>query len=301
MVGVAMAVLLAFAFGLAGARTSLCCVAAVIGAVRERNPDGLLVLATTVVMCAGLVLVAATFDPLAPHLPAAAGVSFPVVAGAVLLAIGSLVNGACYLGTALYIGRGRLDFLCTLAGIALASHLRWLPWGTGSAGTLRRVGALSGGAVPYLAGAAVLCIVLVGYALRSPSTARRTALRGALAIGVAAGLLEGIWPGWTSAAVFGTADFATLASALAFFAGGLAGARLAHTFAMRGFSRRGAVRHLAGGWLMGTGAAWVPGGNDTLLTWATPGVAAYGAAALLLYLSTLALAVLIAPRTSAMR
>ncbi len=301
MIGAALVVLLAFAFGLAAARTSLCCVAAVIGAVHDRNSDGLLVLATTAVTCAGLVLVASMLDPLAPHLPAAAGISIPVVAGAVVLAAGSLVNGACYLGTALFVGRGRLDFLWTLAGIALASHLRWMPWGATSIGPLRRLSQLPGGAAPYLIGAAALGVALATGALRSTSSARGAALRGALGIGVAAGLLEGISPGWTSAAVFGTADLAMVVTALAFFAGGLVGARIAHTFALRRFTWRGMVRHLAGGWLMGTGAAWVPGGNDTLLTWAAPGAAVYGVMALLLYLGTLALAVTMAPRTPAMR
>ena len=38
----------------------------------------------------------------------------------------------------------------------------------------------------------------------------------------------------------------------------------------------GGVRRFAGGTIMGLGAALVPGGNDTLLLWAIPGLTIYG-------------------------
>jgi hypothetical protein len=283
-------VVLAFAFGVAGARTSLCCVAAMIAAVRERNPQGLLVLATTVLVAACVLLAGATLDPAAAHLPGSGPVSLRLFAGVALLAAGALVNGACYLGTALYLGRGRADFLWTLVGIVLAHHLAWSPWSGIEAAPLRTGLQLSGGPMPYLA-AALACLGLGVIVVRRAPTPRRTAALGALAIGTVAGLIEALAPAWSSSTVFNGAAWPMSVSALAFFLGGLAGAGLAKTFAPAGFTLRGSARRLAGGVLMGTGAGWVPGGNDMLLTWAAPGLAWDGLLALVAYLGLLGLAI----------
>lgn len=288
-------VLLAFAFGLAGARTSLCCVAAVIAAVRERNPQGLLVLATTVLVAACVLLAGAMLDSGTAHLPGSAGVSLRLYAGVALLAAGALVNGACYLGTALYLGRGRADFLWTLVGIVLAQHLAWSPWPETAAPSLRSGDQLPGGPTLYLT-VALGCLVLGAVLLRRATPARRKAAVGALTIGGVAGLIEVLAPAWSSATVFKGAAWSMSASALAFFLGGLAGAGLAKTFAPAGFTVGGSVRRLAGGVLMGTGAGWVPGGNDMLLTWSAPGLARDGLLALVTYLGLLGLAIAVGDR-----
>jgi uncharacterized protein len=51
--------------------------------------------------------------------------------------------------------------------------------------------------------------------------------------------------------------------------------------------RRG-LRCAGGGLIMGCGAALVPGGNDSLLLWAIPGLTIYGALAYLFMLVTIA-------------
>lgn len=45
------------------------------------------------------------------------------VAGGVLLGLGALLNGGCYLGSITYLGSGNSNFLFTLVGIALSLRL----------------------------------------------------------------------------------------------------------------------------------------------------------------------------------
>ncbi len=118
---------LAFVLGVLMARTTLCGVANIQPWVDTRKVDGLLRL--LVVACAsGLVLLALV--QLAPgmvRLPMDTPVMLSVMAGGVLLGVGALVNGGCFLGTVLYIGRGNANLLAS--ALLMGQGARLIPGG----------------------------------------------------------------------------------------------------------------------------------------------------------------------------
>ena len=114
---------LAFALGACLARSSLCVVAAMQELVEERRATGVLTQALALTAAGAALAGLATVPGHAVLFPADAAVSSSVVIGAVILAAGALVNGGCYLGSILYLGRGRSEFLFTLVGMAASSRL----------------------------------------------------------------------------------------------------------------------------------------------------------------------------------
>jgi hypothetical protein len=271
--------------GLLGAlmsRTSLCTVAAVQRCVRERRWHGLRpILAAT--SAAGLVLVAAhAAAPGAVALPPDHRLGVALLLGALLLAAGAVLNGACYLGSVLYIGRGDSNFLFTLLGLGLAA--RWtyaLP-----------VSAPGHPAMPDALPAVAACVLALGLCLGL--ALRGTTGLAAAGVGLCAGAVFALHPGWSYGALIETFAGARHAmvnaslSAALLFAGATAGALLQHRWQFVPPGALRATRCLAGGVLMGAGAHAIPGGNDMLLLWAIPGLAAYGAVAYALMAGTVA-------------
>jgi hypothetical protein len=113
-----------------------------------------------------------------------------------------------------------------------------------------------------------------------------------------AALLNIAMPGWSYSKLIDTLAMgsahapepALIFGALAIFAGAITSACVSGQFHGVVFSPLKAVRCLLGGALMGYGAAHVPGGNDTLLLWAIPGLALYGLVAYALMLGTIGVA-----------
>lgn len=286
----ALLLLLTFALGVALSRVSLCAVAGVQQAVVARNFAGLqrLVLAAS---SAGVVLLLlAGLAPASVLLPGAVPFHAGVIIGGLLLGVGAMLNGGCYLGSVLYLGSGNLNFLFTLAGIGvgarIAEALAVFPAGAAS-GPRAAMGPL------WMAGAigfALLISVLI-------RRARPAAAWLALCAGLLAGLVYARHPGWSYGTVLETLahgrhalmDWTANLSALLLFAGALAGAALAGRFHLQWPTLLRALRCAAGGLVMGFGAALVPGGNDTLLLWAIPGLTIYGALAYLVMLGIIGL------------
>jgi uncharacterized protein len=208
-----------------------------------------------------------------------------MLAGGVLLGVGALLNGGCYLGSVLYLGSGNLNFLFTLAGIA--GGVRLVESFTGPPGTAAGLRTMMG---PWpLAGLGVF-VLIVGLLL---SRRRFQGRWLAAAAGLLGGLVYARHPGWSYGAVLeslaqgalSAMDWLGNLAPLLLFAGALAGARLQGRFRLQRPSWLRAARCLAGGAIMGLGAAQVPGGNDMLLLWAIPGLTNYGPLA---YVSMLA-------------
>jgi toxin CptA len=65
-------------------------------------------------------------------------------------------------------------------------------------------------------------------------------------------------------------------SAALLFMGAAVSSLLQHRFRFVFFQPIAAIRCLLGGVVMGYGAHQIPGGNDTLLLWAIPGLTRYG-------------------------
>jgi hypothetical protein len=272
--------LLAFALGLALARVSLCAVAALQQLIQARRYDGLLRLLLAASGAGVTLLLLAGLAPGRVLLPADLLAPSSAIAGGLLLGLGALINGGCYLGSVLYLGSGNLNFLLTLVGIAGGEFL-------GSA--------VSGVALPasahlrmsmgpaWIAGTAAFALVIVIVLFRARSRERWLAV-GA---GLLAGLVYARHPGWSYGTVLDSiaqGNFVGMGwimnlSALLLFAGAVSGAWFAGRFHLQWPSAARSLRCLAGGAIMGFGAARVPGGNDLLLLWAIPGLTLYGALA----------------------
>jgi uncharacterized membrane protein YedE/YeeE len=276
----ALLLLLTFALGLALARVSLCAVGALQQLIHARQYDGLLRLLLATSGAGVTLLLLAGLAPGQVLLPADVATHAGAITGGVLLGLGALINGGCYLGSVLYLGSGNLNFLLTLVGIAGGEFLSTLASGMAlpAAANLR----MSMGPA-WIAGAAGFILIILVVLFRARSRGRWLAL-GA---GLLAGLVYARHPGWSYGTVLDSiarGNFVRMTwimnlAALLLFAGAVSGALLAGRFHLQWPTAARSLRCLAGGAIMGVGAARVPGGNDLLLLWAIPGLTIYGALA----------------------
>jgi toxin CptA len=294
-------VVLTAGLGFCMARVSLCAVAAVGAWIRTHRYTGLraLLLAAS---AAGLVLLASAFIwPDSTLLPVAGASLSIALLGGSLLGIGALLNGGCYLGSVTYLGTGNSNYLFTLLGFAIAA--RWLnpiPTMLGADYVNSRHG------FPLLYGLVVFAIAL-WLTLRVPTSTplqQSRVLRAswpwplaAVAAGVFAGLIYSRHAAWSytrpidafARGHFTPVEAMELWATLALFAGVIVSALWAGNLHWTRPSPLKSMRCLLGGIVMGYGAAMVPGGNDTLLLWAIPGLEIRGFIAYGAMLSVIAL------------
>lgn len=288
---------LTFALGALLSRVSLCAVAAVQQFIIGRDLAGL----NRLLLAAGgaglMLLLLAGLAPDHVLLPARAPLHSGVFIGGLLLGLGALINGGCYLGSVLYLGTGNLNFLFTLAGIALGLHeTASILTGTVSTETGLR---MSMGA-EWLSGV-VGFAALILFAMRTQRLAERWIV---LSLGLLAGIVYARHPGWSYGALLqsllqgqsGLMHWRDNLAALLLFAGAVIGALLAGHLRWQRPTVRRSLRCAAGGFIMGCGAALVPGGNDTLLLWAIPGLTVNGALAFAVMLAVIAAGFALAAR-----
>lgn len=284
-----MLLLLTFALGALLSRVSLCAVAGMQQAVCHGNFTGLerLILAA----CgAGLsLLLLAGLLPGQVRLPNDMHLHMRLLAGAVLLGVGAMLNGGCYLGSVLYLGTGNLNFLFTLLGLGLGLRgaAVWSPLPFAATPVLRM-------AMGYLwvAGLAAFVILILVLIWRRRGKGQWLAL----CAGLLAGLVYARHPDWSYGSALealarghtALTHWRAHISAFTLFAGAIGAAIVGGRFCLRWPTPLRAVRCLGGGAIMGCGAALVPGGNDSLLLWAIPGLTAYGAVAFGLMLGVMA-------------
>ena len=278
-------------------RVSLCAVDGVQQAVATRNYAGLerLVLAAS---GAGLsLLLLAGLRPDRVWLPIDAQFHLGIIAGGLLLGLGAMINGGCYLGSVLYLGTGNLNFLFTLVGIGLglraAADLAPLPIAA-APGLRMAMGYL------WLAGLGLFALIVAVLIYH-----RRIKGQGlALLAGLLAGLVFARQPGWSYGSALealahgrsGLSHWRASLPAVTLFAGAIGAATLAGRFRLQRPKLWRALRCLGGGAIMGCGAALVPGGNDSLLLWAIPGLTLYGVSAFGLMLGAMGLGFTLAAR-----
>lgn len=294
-------VALAFLLGVLMSRTTVCTVACLQQWIHRGRPAGLLRIATLVSGATVALLGAALLFPVRVTLPGEMPLSGSLVLGALLLGAGSVVNGACYLGSVVYLGRGNASFVATLAGLAsgwfVVSHA--LEPGAPTLAAPAVSAAMAGpAAVAGLAAAlVVLATSLVLHRRARPGAGfRAPSLAAALAAGFTAGLIYARHPDWNYGSVLVAVveaherpvEWAMQAAALALLAGAVLGAVHAHRFHFEPPALRSLLRRLAGGALMGAGATLIPGGHDLLLLWSIPGLTLHGVVAYTIVAATVA-------------
>jgi len=284
----------AFALGAALARANSCTVASARRLVFHGRSDWLLGL-WIAIGWAGLTMTGfALALPQVVLLPAQLHVGWQVILGAMTMGLGATMNQGCFLGSIAGLGRGNLAFLFTLIGITLALTLAHgsfeaVPVGAmeGNAASLRSSNTLFIGVLLFaplaifgfwrwwrLRQLPVLALILVGVAggtvyACNPDWSYTSGLTRVIASGIRADtvLVEG--------------------AAIAVVAGVVTSAVAGGSFRLRLPGVRSAAIHTVGGMLMATGALLVPGGNDTLMLWAIPGMTLYGLVAYAVMIGTI--------------
>jgi uncharacterized protein len=287
--------LLTFALGALLSRVSLCAVAAMQQLVVGRSASGLgrLLLATSGAAVSLLLL--AGLLPGSVWLPVDAPFRAGLIAGGALLGLGAMINGGCYLGSVLYLGTGNLNFLFTLAGIAVGMRATAMlfPGSIGVTSGLR----MAAGPI-WIIGVCSFAVVVI-LLMR---TRRIAGCWLVLLTGLLAGLVYARRPGWSYGGLLqallqgrmGLMTWRDNASALLLFAGAVAGATVTGRMRWQRPAPQRSLRCAAGGLIMGTGAALVPGGNDMLLLWAIPGLTLHGGLAYAVMLATIGAGFLLA-------
>lgn len=285
----------AFVLGFALARANSCTVASARRLVVTRRADWLIGLAIAICWAGVTLMLFAALQPQVVVLPAQAPLAPGIFIGGVLMGIGATLNRGCFLGSVAGLGRGDLSFVATLGGIALAMHLApsfldnlGMPVAPARSG-FRTPGAL------LFAGALFAPVALFG--LFRWWKSRRAPLLALMVVGIAGGTVYACNPNWSYSAglyrlshsigsdgIF-LAEFGSVAAIAGVVISAVTGGRFAF--------RRGKLieygSRLGGGMLMGSGAMLVPGGNDTLMLWAIPGLTYYGPIAYATMISTIIL------------
>lgn len=269
-------------FGYAAQRGSICVVAGIEAWLATGSPRLLVAL----LRCSLWVVAVAT--PLVwldrdAHLAPLYAPGLLALGGGLAFGVGAAINGGCSFGTLIRLGAGDLSFAGTLLGMAagFALQSRLGPAGPSPAGPspLETPTAL---AVPVLA-LALLFVTREAVRLRAEPVRRgRWSPERAVAVmGVSGGLLYALQGSWAwTVALQRSVDAMATAQPLArplvlIFACSVLGAawgaarrrRMQPRLALRRWPLR-----IAGGLVMGLGAAYVPGGNDALVLHGAPGL-----------------------------
>lgn len=277
---IVLALVCAFVMGYALNQGSTCAVTAARELIDHRRARMTIGFAIAVAV-AGLVwLPLAWLGDGAVTLSGGVPISADLIAGAVLLGMGALINDACLLGTLSRIGHGEVRFLALPLGLALGFTVadRIMPTvvSTPIENSLSTP-SLSGGMVVF----AFLAVIVLGVrAMRhggDRGNIQRWSLWSAMMVlGLTGAVLFALAPGWTYAdfvhrgvsfwgGMRSMSGLSAIAAAVAMVLGALAAGIIGRTFVYRAAEASGVLRSIAGGMVMAVGIVLVPGGNDTVL------------------------------------
>jgi hypothetical protein len=277
--------LLSFALGFVLNHGRICTVIATSELVSEKRPARMIALVECAVWAAIVYAILET----SPAMQTGWSSLGYLVPAAMLLGVGSYVNGACVFGSVGHFGNGEIDFAFTFLAIAAVSHIEPLISMIPNRPPLRAP-------VPF--GPVVLVVALLailtlrlGVSLRSESSLRRlTPSMGAVAVTFT--ILAVSWPPFsitTSVGSIASLPVAGAVRAVCMFGGSLVSAHSRRRrFILKWPTVEGIARRTFGGILIGLGALFIPGGNDSLLMIGFPMGAWQAALAYALFVASLA-------------
>jgi uncharacterized protein len=276
---------LGFVLGFALNHGSICTVIATTELVAEKRPARFVALVECAVWAA---LVYAVLEA-SPTMQQGWSPLGYLVPGALLLGIGTYVNGACVFGSVGHFGNGDIDFGFTFLGIFAVVHIESL------FGLLPDQPPISAsvplGPALFAIGLLAILALRLSVSRRSESNFRRLTLTMG-AIGITFTILTVLAPRFSITTSLGSIVAIPVAGAvisLSMFGGSLVSARLRKArFMLQWPTIAKIVRRTLGGILMGAGALLIPGGNDTLLMIGFPMGAWQAALAYALFVASLA-------------
>ena len=294
--------ILAALLGFSLARANSCTFAAVIRLVDGGRSDWLIGLGIAGSVAGAMLAVLTIWRPELYALPARPVLTWGPFLGGAIMGLGAVANRGCMLGSVSALGRGNLNYLLTLLGLALSltfsRSIYDLPMQGEGADIAGFVDAP--GWPLFVAGFAALILWGLFRLVREKSRA----MPYVFLTGIFGAALFATNPYWSYLAALDrtvkgdlfvmtlTADIA----AVTLFLGATLSAWLRERLDLKGFRTKEAVGCLIGGFTMGLGAQMIPGGNDTLLLWTIPGLATYGLVGYLMMIVTIALVLVVRKR-----
>lgn len=278
MVTLLLSVLCGVGFGYAAQRGSICAVRSVAALIEKGSGRQLAAALRCSLWVVAVAVPLVWVDPTA-HLAPLYAASLAALLGGFVFGLGAALNGSCSFGTIIGLGSGDLSYLGTLIGTAAGFALQLAagpapPVALGSS----PLQLPSSWGLVLIAAAWALCareLALIG--LRPRRRRRWSPERAAALMGMTGGVLYALNGSWAwTVTLQRSVDAMAGAPAweprlLLIFAACVAGAAWG---ARRRFRLRlnvaGWPARLAGGAVMGAGAAYVPGGNDALLLHGAP-------------------------------
>ncbi|NDV88953.1 YeeE/YedE family protein [Aurantimonas aggregata] len=282
---------LAFLMGYSINQGGTCAVAAV-HEVLHRRRCGRLVGLMAASAAAGLVAAPLAWSGFADaNLAATVGIGVTVISGAVVFAIGAIINDACLLGSLGRLGNGEIRFAALPVGLAggflavAAVGFEQHPVGVS---ILAAPGVVAGLALLGFALILVLALwFLSGRRQSKPSSGQWSPGTAMIVLGLSGGAIYAMAPGWTYADFvqrslplpMAVADETAALTVTATVAGAIAAACRRRTWRLRRGTLADIGKTLLGGGLMGFGVGTIPGGNDGLVLAAVPSLSPGGVAA----------------------
>ena len=268
--GIGLIAILSFALGFALNRGSICTVIATADLVARKRPARSIALLESA-LWASLVYALLSISPFMSEGWLPLGY---LVLGTVLFAVGSYVNGACVFGSVGHFGNGDIEFALVFVGIFIVKYIEPITNLLPAQPPLSMP--LPGGALPLVAILALLMLARLALTRREKKNFGLLSVTMAV-VGLTFALLVTLTPLFSITASIETIVSVPVAGAVTIAGmslGSIASAALRERrFMIKWPTWQGAIRHLAGGMLMGLGAILIPGGNDTLLLVGIPGAA----------------------------
>jgi len=290
----------AFVLGFALSRASTCTVAATMRLVTLRRVDWLLGIAVAVSWSAIAIYALRLTFPSTTAAPDAFGINATLVIASIVMGAGAWLNSGCFVGSIGHISSGNVSFVATFAGLATARLFENTDQLMGLAPMQSSERLTSASGVQYWTLFAVFALLL-GWSMWRILKRRQQAIIALSAMGVAAAVVYSLQPDWSYEALIGRMvngqdvrdNLVILLAVIGLFSGATISAMLNNRFQLRHSGMRATILSFLGGLLMGIGAQFVPGGNDTLLLWVIPGFALHGLASYLIMVATVAVLIML--------
>lgn len=293
-------VVFAFVLGFSLSRASTCTVAATTRLVIRGKPDWLIGIAIAVCVATVSLLVLKMSVP--AQLPTARELPIDavLVIASIGMGIGAWLNNGCFIGTIGRLTSGDSAYLMTFVGLVVARKIS-ADWQLDSLPGLHFQMATLGTGSAVFWGATGLAVAGAVYGLFRVVKNREQAILALCVMGLAAALTFASNPDWSYEAWVGrilsgkglSQTLEIELTILALFAGATIGSVLNSKFSFQAPRLRRALLCFFGGILMGLGAIFTGGGNDTLLLWTIPNFVLHGLVAYAVMIATVAVLVLV--------
>lgn len=290
----------AFALGFALTRASTCTVAATKRLVNYNKPDWVVGISIAVCWSGLTLLILGALFPDYATRSFSAPIDETLIAASIIMGIGAYLNNGCFIGSIGRISGGESSYLLAFAGLVVA---RTIGDGEIFAPLTGHLQAVHMPEIPQLFVWLWASVFVIGscYGIVVALRKRQQAIMALCLMGVFAALVFVINPNWTYEAWIGRMvagqgfskglqiEFAVLA----LFTGAILSRTLKGQFVLKPPELSRMALCFCGGILMGLGAIFVPGGNDTLLLWTIPSFALHGLVAYVTMVLTVAVIALI--------